>query len=135
MKKKRSDMLLLGSLAVLLVFSLYNTVRLLKPPTAFQITVTNRKTELYDAARIPEMPSGGNLNINTADAELLDTLPGIGPTLAGRIVEHREKYGAFVHPALITTVSGIGEGIYEKIKALIFVEQGGNKALTPDENP
>ena len=44
----------------------------------------------------PPVPSAENpLNINMADAAALDTLPGIGPVLAGRIVEYRSTHGAF----------------------------------------
>ena len=39
--------------------------------------------------------SAGKVNINTASAEQLTTLPGIGPKLAARIVEYRQKSGAF----------------------------------------
>lgn len=63
------------------------------------------------------------ININTATASELEALPGIGPTLAKRIVEYREQHGPFLSTEDIINVSGIGPGTYERIKDLITVEQ------------
>ena len=49
------------------------------------------------------------ININTASDEELTDLPGIGPVLAGRIVEYREAHGPFAAPEDLIHVSGIGE--------------------------
>ena len=61
------------------------------------------------------------LDINTATAECLDTLPGIGAVRADAIVRHREEVGPFVSIDSITDVSGIGSGTYQKIADLITV--------------
>jgi competence protein ComEA len=61
------------------------------------------------------------ININTATAEQLDTLPGIGPDLAKRIVDWRESQGPFASIADIKQVSGIGDGIFERLKDRITV--------------
>lgn len=61
------------------------------------------------------------VNINTADAALLDTLPGIGPAYAGRIVDYRTAHGPFAKTGDIQNVSGIGPSTYAKIAALITV--------------
>lgn len=66
--------------------------------------------------------SSGKVNINTADAAVLETLPSIGPTIAQRIVEHRQLNGAFVEIEDIMKVSGIGEGTFAKIRDLIVTE-------------
>lgn len=55
------------------------------------------------------------VNINTAGAQELMTLSGIGEKLAGRIIDYREENGAFERPQDITLVPGIGDGIYSKI--------------------
>ncbi|MBC7319612.1 ComEA family DNA-binding protein [bacterium] len=62
------------------------------------------------------------ININTATAEELEELPGIGPTLANRIVSYREKNGPFKSIEDLMKVSGIGEKRFESIKDLIVVE-------------
>ena len=62
------------------------------------------------------------VNINTAGATELDSLPGIGPTYAQRIVELRASRGPFRTIEEIMLVKGIGESTYEKIRHLIRVE-------------
>lgn len=64
----------------------------------------------------------GVVNINTATVAELETLPGIGPALAQRIVEHREANGPFADPAEIVAVRGIGEATYTKLADRIAVQ-------------
>ncbi len=66
---------------------------------------------------------GGNatIDINTASASQLETLPGIGPVLAGRIVDFREREGRFQKKEDIMKVSGIGPKVYENLKESITV--------------
>ena len=61
------------------------------------------------------------VNINTATAECLETLPGIGSVRADAIVAHREQAGPFASADGITEVSGIGDGTYSRIGDLITV--------------
>jgi competence protein ComEA len=63
----------------------------------------------------------GRVNINTATAQELETLPGIGPALAQRIVDYRAAHGPFQTIEQIKDVPGIGDAIFEKIKDLIEV--------------
>ncbi len=63
----------------------------------------------------------GLININTASAAELETLPGIGDVLAGRIIEYRELNGGFRSVEEITAVSGIGEKKFGDIKDRITV--------------
>lgn len=64
----------------------------------------------------------GKININSADAEQLDTLRGIGETMAQRIIKYREDNGPFETIEEIMKVSGIGESKFEDIKDFICVE-------------
>lgn len=59
------------------------------------------------------------LNINTASAEELTSLPGIGPALAKRILSYREQLGTFSRPEELLNVEGIGQGKLEAILDLI----------------
>jgi competence protein ComEA len=61
------------------------------------------------------------VNINTASAPELETLPGIGPALAQAIIDHREAHGPFGTIEQITDVQGIGQGVLEEIRELITV--------------
>lgn len=71
----------------------------------------------------PETPQG-KININTATLELLDTLPGIGPSTAQKIVDYRDEVGMFTKIEDLMNVSGIGEAKFDKIKDQITVEDG-----------
>lgn len=62
------------------------------------------------------------VNINTADAEELDTLPGVGPATAQSIIDHRQTNGPFLTIEEILEVSGIGPAKFEQMKELITVE-------------
>jgi competence protein ComEA len=65
---------------------------------------------------------GQRININTAGVDALVALPGIGPTLAQRIVEYRQANGPFSRPEDIKKVKGIADGILAEIKDWITVE-------------
>ena len=64
------------------------------------------------------------LIVNSASVDLLDTLPGIGPALAGAIVSYREQNGPFRSVAEVTSVPRIGPAAYEKIRDLVTVAEG-----------
>ncbi|MBI4481776.1 MAG: helix-hairpin-helix domain-containing protein [Acidobacteria bacterium] len=58
----------------------------------------------------------GQVNLNTAGAEELATLPGIGPVIAQRIVDHRAKNGKFKRLEDVMAVQGIGERKFLRLK-------------------
>jgi competence protein ComEA len=61
------------------------------------------------------------VNVNTATAEELETLPGIGEVLAATIVQYREEHGPFTSVDQLVDVSGIGEVTLEEIRDLVTV--------------
>lgn len=65
--------------------------------------------------------AGGMININTADTIQLQTLTGIGPALAERIITYREQNGQFMSIEDIKNVSGIGEKTFEKFRDQITI--------------
>ena len=80
---------------------------------------------------IPEITRGpagesadGRLDLNTATAEELETLPGIGAVRAQAIVDYRERQGGFATVEDLLSVSGIGEKTLEGLRDLIKVEDG-----------
>jgi len=84
-----------------------NTVNIEKPTNTED---TNQNTELNTL-----------VNINTASLETLMTLNGVGESKAKSIIDYRNKSGSFKNIEDIKNVTGIGESIYEKIKAHITV--------------
>ncbi len=61
------------------------------------------------------------VNLNTATVAQLETLPGVGPALAARIIEHRQKSGGFKKIEELMNVKGIGEKSFLKLKPLVTV--------------
>jgi len=68
-----------------------------------------------------KLAAGQTVNINTATAEQLDALPGIGPTKAQAIIDYRNEHGRFNSIEDIQNVKGIKEGEFSKIKDSIRV--------------
>lgn len=80
------------------------------------INVPNNSSDAQGDSKQEEL-----LNINTATAKELQTLPGIGETLAQRIVAYREEHGNFSSIVDLLDVTGIGQGKLEAIMDLITV--------------
>jgi competence protein ComEA len=68
--------------------------------------------------------ASGPLNLNTATVAQLEALPGIGKSVAERILEYREKSGGFKKVEDLMNVRGIGEKSFLKLKPLITVSSG-----------
>lgn len=91
------------------------------------VRITQSASPTVPAEPSPEVPPETAptgpviVNINTATADELDALPGIGPVLAGRIISYREENGGFRSPEELTRVKGIGQATLEEIYDLITV--------------
>lgn len=71
---------------------------------------------------VPSNNGTQTININKATEKEFETLPGIGPSLASKIIEYRNQNGKFESIEDIKNVNGIGDNKYEKIKDLITVK-------------
>jgi competence protein ComEA len=72
-------------------------------------------------APAPVATSTTPLDLNAATAADLQKLPGIGPALAARIVEYRQKAGGFKKVEELMNVQGIGEASFLKLKSLVAI--------------
>lgn len=70
---------------------------------------------------VPGTAGDGRVNLNTADLAALDTLPGVGPATAAKIVAWREQHGRFASVEDLLDVSGIGEAKFEGLRDLVTV--------------
>lgn len=89
------------------------------------ILVPDRQTTAVAEPNPPAsggMGSAGNdvtVNLNTADSTELETLPGVGPATAEKIISHREQHGSFTQLADLEAVSGIGPATLERLDGLV----------------
>jgi competence protein ComEA len=88
----------------------------------FVLLLTINPFVAAQGADAPKAASGKVVNINTAGQSELETLPGIGPSLAQKIVEFRTKNGNFKAASDLMAVPGIGEKKYESLKSMITVK-------------
>lgn len=94
-------------------------------------TTINQAEVLQDESRVyvptisesiaDEAENDGKINLNTATKEELMTLPGVGEAKAASIIQYRTENGGFKSIEDIMQISGIKEGLFEKIKELIKV--------------
>ncbi len=94
-----------------------------------QVVVLRAGEEAPSGSEAPSGPDAGpgttgggaTLDLNSATAGELEALPGIGPVLAQRIVEHREAYGPFASVDGLLEVSGVGPAVLENLRSGVRV--------------
>jgi competence protein ComEA len=73
------------------------------------------------AGQVTAQPASTLVNLNTATPEQLDALPGVGPTMAAKIIEYRQKNGPFTTVDELDDVSGIGPSKLEALRDLVTI--------------
>jgi competence protein ComEA len=85
------------------------------PPPAATARPTTRPPPQSSAA------AGARINVNTASQRMLESLPGIGPVIARRIIDYREANGAFTSIEQLRDARLINNSVYERIKDMTTV--------------
>ena len=96
-----------------------NALNLAEKLSDGQKVVVPRVGEVLQAAGSPS--EGGKINLNLATKAQLEELPSVGPVLAQRIIDHREKKGRFTSVRQLMEVEGFGPKKFEALKDLIAV--------------
>jgi competence protein ComEA len=94
------------------------------PPATLTGTVISEwvSTPGTQAFAGPDSPvGGGGIDIIRAEQSALESLPGIGPVTAAKIIEYRQEHGPFTTVEQIQEVSGIGPATFDRIQGLISV--------------
>lgn len=92
--------------------------------SGWQRMLSTQHTDSTAAGEVARRGAGAliEVDINRAEARELALLPGIGPVLARRIVENRDRLGPFESVSDLTRVHGIGEKTVQQIEPICFVE-------------
>jgi competence protein ComEA len=77
------------------------------------------QVRVLSADQIADSEQSSVISLNQANARQLETLPGVGPALAGRIVEWRERNGSFSTLEQLLEVSGIGTKLFENLREFV----------------
>lgn len=97
-------------------------------PQRVQPEYAERDTVEKDTLKVeshnPEKETtGSKINVNTADAQTLQSLPGIGPAYALRIIEYRQENGSFTSYEQLLDIKGIGKKRLEKLLPFIQLKE------------
>ncbi len=101
--------------------------RAAEPPAALEpATRSTAPGGTRDSSARP--PLEQRVDLNRADVAELDRLPGIGPVLAGRIVEHRARHGLFRRVEELRAVRGVGPRLLERLRPRVMVSATADSA-------
>lgn len=97
--------------------------RYLQTPNVIEIesdpTAIKRELPVLETIEAPktqtEVPSTDKVNLNTATADDLQTIPAIGPALAEKIIDYRTKHGKFNEIEELRNIPGVGKKTFQKL--------------------
>ena len=119
MNKKTAAAVVLAILVAVLVFCLGYLFGFNRASSVFPMTVTPVTADSAVAEENPEPQ--GPVDLNSAEQEELELLPGIGPATAEKIIAYRKAHGPFTSIEQIMNVEGIGEKKFEEMREFISI--------------
>lgn len=87
-----------------------------------RVLVDGEQINVSKARGFAASAGDGKVNLNTADQIQLETIPGIGPVMAQRILDYRDQQGGFKNIAEVDAISGIGPALLAEIQKVAVVE-------------
>ena len=124
LSQKKVSGVVYAVLLLLCVFALGYLAGFNRPSSEVRVTAAENVvvTQLETLPQTAQpLKTDGLIDLNTADQAQLETLPGIGPELAARIIAYRETIGGFVSKEQIKDVEGIGDKRYKDMEQMITV--------------
>jgi len=127
MKNIRQNLPFIATIAAFIIACAVITVLTVRDEPQYMRVIADNSDNFDNSETIESpselLPEFTSVNINTADSEELQTLPGVGPVLAERIITYREAHkNGFLHLEELMEVSGIGEQIFERIREMIYID-------------
>lgn len=104
-------------IAAIAAWSIWNRPRVIEPVAAVALGNVLPTQDAVPQSCVSEKDQA--LNLNTATKAELEELPGVGPVMAQRIVQWRERHGRFSDIRELREIEGIGEKVFAKISALV----------------
>jgi competence protein ComEA len=114
----------LGAITAALALAALASLPPRAPAVVVAIAPEHRTVAPASTAALEALRDGRRLDLNHASAADLELLPGIGPSLAQRIVDDRNAHGAFSGADGLRRVHGIGPRTIERLRGLVDVEAG-----------
>lgn len=121
MEQKKAALAVYAVLVLSVVFTLGYFSGRFQGSREIQVTVMETQKQEEAEPVQPSQSPAGLIDLNTTEQAQLETLPGIGPELAARILEYRKTVGKFVATEQIMDVPGIGEKRYAELEPLITI--------------
>jgi competence protein ComEA len=111
----------LGAITAALALAALAHIPARSPTITPQAAAARRSPAIASVSALRALRDGQRIDLNQASAGDLELLPGIGPSLAQRIVEERSAHGRFESVASLQRVRGIGPRTLERLGALVQV--------------